>query len=63
MTATTKQAHTGATLAKMKKDNVVKAVHAGFPYLQETITILHVYPQVYADLGVIDWNRSHEEFP
>jgi predicted TIM-barrel fold metal-dependent hydrolase len=33
-------------------------MHAGFPYLQETVAIMHVY----ADLGVIDWNRSREEF-
>jgi hypothetical protein len=40
----------------------VYLMHAGFPYLQETIAIMHMYPQVYADLGVIDWNRSREEF-
>ena len=37
-------------------------MHAGFPYLQETFAILHMYPQVYADLGVLDWNRPREEF-
>jgi predicted TIM-barrel fold metal-dependent hydrolase len=37
-------------------------MHAGYPYIQETIAIMHMYPQVYADLGVIDWNRSREEF-
>ena len=26
-------------------------MHAGFPYQQETIAIMHMYPQVYADLG------------
>jgi hypothetical protein len=37
-------------------------MHAGFPFIQETIAIMHMYPQVYADLGVLDWNRSREEF-
>jgi predicted TIM-barrel fold metal-dependent hydrolase len=37
-------------------------MHAGYPYLQETIAILHMYPQVYADLGAIDWLRPREEF-
>jgi uncharacterized protein len=30
-------------------------MHAGWPYMQETFAIMHMYPQVYADLGVIDW--------
>ena len=37
-------------------------MHAGFPYEQETIAIMHMYPQVYADLGVLDWSRPREEF-
>lgn len=37
-------------------------MHSGFPYIQETIAILHMYPQVYADLGVLDWSRPREEF-
>jgi hypothetical protein len=37
-------------------------MHAGYPYLQETIAIMHMYPQVYADLGAIDWLRPREEF-
>jgi hypothetical protein len=37
-------------------------MHAGFPYQQETIAIMHMYPQVYADLGVLAWNRPREEF-
>ena len=37
-------------------------MHAGFPFVQETIAIMHMYPQVYADLGVLNWNRSREEF-
>jgi predicted TIM-barrel fold metal-dependent hydrolase len=37
-------------------------MHAGYPYLQETKAIMHMYPQVYADLGAIDWLRPREEF-
>jgi uncharacterized protein len=37
-------------------------MHAGFPFAQETIAIMHMYPQVYADLGVLDWSRPREEF-
>jgi uncharacterized protein len=40
----------------------VYLMHAGFPYLQETIAIMLMYPQVYADLGVLDWSRPREEF-
>ncbi len=40
----------------------VYLMHAGWPYLQETTAIMGVYPQVYADLGVIDWLRPREEF-
>lgn len=37
-------------------------MHAGYPYLQETKAIMHMYPQVYADLAAIDWLRPREEF-
>jgi len=37
-------------------------MHAGFPYLQETKAIMHMYPQVYADLAAIDWLRPREDF-
>ena len=37
-------------------------MHAGWPYLQETVAIMSVYPQVYADLAVIDWIIPREEF-
>src|SRR5690606_26232615 len=29
--------------------------HAGWPYLEETKAILYMYPQVHADLSVINW--------
>jgi uncharacterized protein len=40
----------------------VYLMHAGYPFLQETIAILHMYPQVYADLGAISWTRPREAF-
>ena len=40
----------------------VYLMHAGYPYLEETIAIMHMYPQVYADLATIDWLRPREEF-
>ena len=40
----------------------VYLMHAGFPYLQETIAIMHMYPQVYADLAAIDWRRPRADF-
>ena len=40
----------------------VYLMHAGFPYLQETKAIMHMYPQVYADLAAIDWLRPREDF-
>ena len=40
----------------------VSLMHAGWPYLQETIAILFEYPQVYADLGAADWLLPRAEF-
>ena len=40
----------------------IQLMHMGFPYLQETKAILNVYPQVYADIGAIDWTRPAAEF-
>ena len=39
----------------------VYMMHAGYPYLQETKAVMHMYPQVYADLGAIDWLQPREE--
>jgi predicted TIM-barrel fold metal-dependent hydrolase len=36
--------------------------HMGFPYLEETIGILNVYPRVYTDTGAIDWIERPEAF-
>ena len=40
----------------------IQLMHMGFPYLQETKAIMNVYPQVYADIGAIDWLRPLPEF-
>ncbi len=40
----------------------VYIMHGGHPYLQETIAVLNLYPQVYADIAVINWIRPREEF-
>ena len=37
-------------------------MHGGYPYLQETKAIMYMYPQVYADLAVINWIIPREEF-
>lgn len=37
-------------------------MHGGWPYLEETIAIMSVYPQVYADLATINWIIPREEF-
>jgi uncharacterized protein len=37
-------------------------MHAGWPRLEEMITLLHAYPQVYVDVAVIDWTRPRREF-
>ena len=33
----------------------VNLMHAGYPYLDRTIALMAVYPNVYADLGAISW--------
>ena len=40
----------------------VNVMHAGYPYLEEMKAILYVYPQVHADLAVIDWILPRAEF-
>jgi predicted TIM-barrel fold metal-dependent hydrolase len=37
-------------------------MHGGWPYLEETIAVLFMYPQVYTDLGAIDWALPRPEF-
>ena len=40
----------------------VYIMHAGYPYLDDTIALLGAYPQVYADLAAIDWLLPADEF-
>ncbi len=40
----------------------VYIMHAGWPFLAETIGILNVYPQVYLDIAVLNWIRPRQEF-
>jgi predicted TIM-barrel fold metal-dependent hydrolase len=37
-------------------------MHAGYPRIEEMINMLYAYPQLYVDVGVIDWTRSRAEF-
>jgi predicted TIM-barrel fold metal-dependent hydrolase len=37
-------------------------MHGGWPYVQDTIAVMLVYPQVYADLGALDWLIPRAEF-
>ena len=40
----------------------VNLMHAGWPYLEDTLALMSVYPQVYADLGALDWISPRAEF-
>jgi hypothetical protein len=37
-------------------------MHAGYPFLDDTIAFLHMHPQVYADLAEINWIIPRPEF-
>jgi predicted TIM-barrel fold metal-dependent hydrolase len=37
-------------------------MHAGWPFLDETVALLYSHPQVYVELGVIDWSQPPAEF-
>ena len=36
--------------------------HAGYPYLSETIAMMYIYPELYADIGVLAWVLPKEAF-
>jgi predicted TIM-barrel fold metal-dependent hydrolase len=38
------------------------AMHAGWPMLDDMISMLYTYPQLYVDLGVIDYILPQKEF-
>lgn len=40
----------------------VYLIHGGTPFMQETIAIMNMYPQVYADVAVINWIAPRELF-
>jgi hypothetical protein len=37
-------------------------MHAGWPFLDETVALLYAHPQVYVEVGVIDWTQPPAEF-
>ena len=37
-------------------------MHAGYPMLEEMLLLMYMHPQVYVDLGVINWSRPQAEF-
>jgi uncharacterized protein len=37
-------------------------MHAGYPYLESLLAILYAYPQVYVDVGIIDYNTPRAAF-
>lgn len=40
----------------------VYIMHAGYPFLDDTIAFLHAHPQVYVDLAEINWIPPRNEF-
>ncbi|MGH9805204.1 MAG: amidohydrolase family protein [Candidatus Acidiferrales bacterium] len=40
----------------------VYLMHAGYPHQAETVALLSMYPQVYADIAVLNWALPREEF-
>jgi len=37
-------------------------MHAGWPYFTETIAMMYIYPDLYADIGVLAWALPREAF-
>lgn len=40
----------------------LQVMHAGWPFLDEMVALLWLYPEVYVDVAVIDWYIPREEF-
>ena len=40
----------------------IYVMHAGWPFLEDTIALLYVHPQVHLGLGAIDWSQPPAEF-
>ena len=36
--------------------------HAGWPYISETIALMYIYPELYADIGVLAWALPKKAF-
>jgi len=43
-------------------DNRVYIMHAGWPLIDETIAVLHAFPNVYVDLSLINWFIPRDAF-
>lgn len=37
-------------------------MHAGWPFLDEMVVLMHAYPSLYVETGVIDWTRPRDDF-
>jgi predicted TIM-barrel fold metal-dependent hydrolase len=37
-------------------------MHAGWPFLDEMVGLMHSYPSLYVEIGVIDWTRPRDDF-
>jgi predicted TIM-barrel fold metal-dependent hydrolase len=44
------------------RDLRVFIAHGGYPFLEETIALLHAHPQVYVDISEINWLIPRKEF-
>lgn len=40
----------------------LNVMHGGWPYLEETLALLSMYPQVFTDLAALDWISPRAEF-
>jgi len=40
----------------------VNLMHAAWPYLEETLALLNLYPQVSVDIGALGWGQPRAEF-
>jgi predicted TIM-barrel fold metal-dependent hydrolase len=37
-------------------------MHAGYPFLDDTVALMSAYPQLYADLSGVNWSGPREAF-
>lgn len=40
----------------------VYVMHAGFPFLEDTVALMYAHPQVYVEVGVVVYTQSRETF-